>query len=147
MSITRRTDLFPLSLFDDLLNKDLWNMTLNNNSVTSTTIPAANIRENSDSFIVEMAAPGMTREDFKVELDGNTLTIVSEKNEQAEEKEGERYIRREFSYQSFRRSFQLSKDVVDVDKIEARYQNGVLHLVIPKKDEARVKPPRMIHIN
>jgi HSP20 family protein len=61
-------------------------------------------------------------------------------------KEGERYTRREFSYQSFQRSFTLPKDVVDIDQIHAKYENGVLHLLIPKKEEAKQKPPRMIEI-
>lgn len=145
MSILRRNDLFP-SLFDDLLSRDLWNLGVTNNSSTNTTIPAANIRETPDNYEVEMAAPGMTKNDFKVELDGNTLTITSEKNDQREDKEEDRYISREFSYQSFQRTFQLHKDVVDVDKIEAKYENGVLHLLIPKKEEAKQKPPRMIQI-
>ena len=149
MSIIRRSDPFPgmNNLFDDLFSRDLWNWGLNNNSSTNTTVPAVNIRENNESFIVEMAAPGMTRDDFKVELDGNMLTINSEKKDQQEQKEDERYTRQEFSYQSFQRSFQLHKDVVDIDKIEAKYENGVLHLVIPKKEEVKQKPPRMIQIS
>src|SRR5215216_3080389 len=138
MAITRRSDLFPVmnNLFDDFFTRDLWNWGNNSNSSTNTTIPAVNISETNENFEVEMAAPGMTKDDFRVELDGNLLTISSEKKDQKEEKEGEKYSRREFSYQSFQRSFQLQKDVVDADKIEAKYQNGVLHLVIPKKEEA-----------
>jgi HSP20 family protein len=146
MSILRRNDLFP-TLFDDLFTRDLWNWGQDNNSSTNTTVPAVNIRETADNYEVEMAAPGMTKNDFRVELDGNTLTITSEKNNESEEKEGDRYVRREFSYQSFRRTFQLHKDVVDADKIEARYENGVLYLLIPKKEEAKQKPPKMIQIS
>jgi HSP20 family protein len=133
--------------FNDFLTRDLWNWGLSNNSVTNTTIPAVNIKETNDAFDVEVAAPGMKKDDFKVELDGNMLTISSEKTDEANEKEGERYSRREFSYQSFQRTFQLPKDVVDSDKIEARYENGLLHLVIPKKEEAKQRPPRMIQIS
>ena len=146
MSIIRRSDFFPASIFDDFLSRDLMNWGMNNNSSTNTTIPAVNIRETNDNFVVEMAAPGMTKEDFKVELDGDLLTISSEKKSEQETKEDERFTRKEFSYQSFTRSFQLSKAVVDADNIEARYENGVLHLVIPKKEEARPKPPRQIRI-
>jgi HSP20 family protein len=96
---------------------------------------------------VEVAAPGMTKKDFKVELNGNALTISSQKSNQQEQKEGERYFRKEFSYQSFQRTFTLQKDVVDSDKIEARYENGLLHLLIPKKEEAKQKPPRLIQIS
>ena len=148
MSINRRSNLFPVlnNAFDDFFTRDLWNWGNTNNSSTNTTVPAVNIRETNENFIVEMAAPGMNRNDFKVELDGNLLTISSEKQDQREEREEEKYSRCEFSYQSFQRSFQLQKDVVDAEKIEAKYENGVLNLVIPKKEEAKQKPPRMIEI-
>lgn len=140
--------MFP-NLFDDLFARDLWNVNMGNYSSTHTTIPAVNIRETSENFEVEMAAPGMTKNDFTVELDGNVLTITSErKNEnESERNEGERYTRKEFSYQSFQRTFQLAKNVVDADKIEAKYENGVLRLLIPKKEEAKPKPPKMIQIS
>jgi HSP20 family protein len=151
MSILKRNgDLFPAmpGLFNDFLTRDFFNWGLSNNSLTNTTIPAVNIRETKDSFVVEMAAPGMSKKDFRVELDGNMLTISSEKsNEQQDENENERYSRKEFSYQSFQRTFNLPKDVVDAEKIEAKYQDGVLHLVVPKREEAKQKPPRMININ
>jgi len=146
MSIIKRNELFP-GVFDDFFSRDLWNWGLNNNSSTNTTIPAVNIRETNENFEVEMAAPGMNKEDFKVELDGNMLTIISELQKENEEKEGERYTRKEFSYQSFQRTFQLPKDVVDADKIEAKYENGVLRLLVPKKEEAKPKPPKTIQIS
>lgn len=148
MAIIKRNDFFPgLNLFDDFFTRDLLNWGVNNGSSTNTTIPMVNIKENNENFEVEMAAPGMNKEDFKVELDGNVLTITSEKRDEQEVKEGERYSRREFSYQSFQRSFQLPKEVVDADKIEAKYENGVLRLVVPKKEEAKPKPPKMIQIS
>ena len=114
MSIMKRNEMFPgLNLFDDFFSRDLWNWGLNNNSTTNTTIPLVNVKETGENFEVEMAAPGMNKQDFKVELDGNLLTITSEKNQENDVKEGERYSRREFSYQSFQRSFQLPKEVVD----------------------------------
>ena len=134
------------TLFDDLFSRDLWNWGLANNSTTNTTLPAVNIRETAENFEVEMAAPGMNKEDFRVELEGNQLRISSEKNSDRTSNEGERYTRREFSYQSFQRSFTLPKDVVDVEQIHAKYENGVLHLLIPKKEEAKQRPPRMIEI-
>lgn len=147
MSLTRwNNNQGMTNLFDDLFSRDLWNWGLANNSTTNTTIPAVNIRESADSYEVEMAAPGMRREDFKVELDGNNLTISSEMQNEQEEKEGERYTRREFSYQSFQRTFTLPRNVVDVDQINAKYENGVLRLLIPKREEAKQKPPRMIEI-
>jgi HSP20 family protein len=135
------------NLFDDFFTRDLSNWGLTNNSSTQTTIPAVNIRETNDNFEVEMAAPGMNKEDFKVELDGNQLTIYSEKKTEQRDNEENRYSRQEFSYESFQRSFTLPKDVVDVDKIEAHYTNGVLHLTIPKKEEVKKRPARMIEIS
>jgi len=146
MSLIRRSNMPMTNLFDDFFNRDLWNWSLNNNSNTGTSIPAVNIRETNDHFEVEVAAPGMKKEDFKVELDGNMLTIRSERKNEETVNEGERYSRREFSYQSFERSFQLPKDVVDIEQIRARYENGLLMLTIPKKEEAKQKPPRMIEI-
>lgn len=133
-------------LFDDFFNRDLFNWGNLNFSDTNTTIPAVNIKETADNYQVEVAAPGMTKKDFKLELNGNSLTISSQKSNQ-EQKEDERYFRKEFSYQSFQRTFTLQKDVVDSDKIEAKYENGLLHLLIPKKEEAKQKPPRLINIS
>jgi len=134
------------NLFDDFFSRDLLNWGLDNNSSTNTTIPAVNIKETADNFEVEMAAPGMRKEDFRIELNGNDLTISSERQNEREVAEGERYSRREFSYQSFQRSFTLPRNVVDVDQIDAKYENGVLHLLIPKREEAKQKPPKMIEI-
>jgi len=149
MSLIRRNDFFPSvpSLFNEFFAKDIWDWGQGNSSSTNTTIPAINVKETNDHFEVEVAAPGMKKDDFKVELDGNMLTISSEMKNEWEDKEGERYTRREFSYQSFQRSFQLPRDVVDENKIEAKYENGVLRLVIPKKEHAKQRPPRMISIN
>ena len=136
---------FP-SIFNDFFNRELFDWGESNFSDTGTTIPAVNIRETKDDFEVEMAAPGMKKEDFRIELDGNLLTISSEMKKDSETKEGAQYTRREFSYQSFQRSFTLPKEVVDSEKINARYENGVLRLQIPKKEEVKPKPPKMITI-
>jgi HSP20 family protein len=137
--------LFP-TFFDDFFNKDLFNWGNLNFSGTNTTIPAVNIKETGDAYEVEVAAPGMSKKDFRVELNGNTLSISSEKA--SNEDSGEHtYFRREFSYQSFQRTFELQKDVVDVDNIQAKYENGLLHLLIPKKEEAKQKGPKLIQIS
>ena len=150
MSLARRTtDQFPTltGFFDDLFGRDLFNWGTTNFSSTNTTIPAVNIKETNDSFEVEVAAPGMKKDDFKVQLDGNTLTISSESQQETNEgNNDEKYSRREFSYQSFQRMFVLPKDVVDEDKIAARYENGILKLEIPKREEAKKKGPRVINI-
>jgi HSP20 family protein len=134
-------------LFDEFLNKDLFDWGNSNYSMAGTTIPAVNVKETADSFQVEMAAPGMNKEDFKVELNNSILTISSERKHESEEKEGERFSRKEFSYQTFQRSFQLSKDAVDADNIQAKYENGVLRLLIPKREEVKQKPSRLINIS
>ena len=151
MSLVKRanTDLFSgmPTLFNDFFTRDLWDWNLNNNSNTNTSIPAVNIRETAEAYEVEMAAPGMKKEDFRIELDNNMLTITSEREQRNNQKDGERYTRREFSYQAFQRSFHLANHVVDVDKIVAKYENGLLHLTIPKKEEAKQRPPKTIQIS
>jgi HSP20 family protein len=150
MTLVKRNGglLNPLPmLFDDFFNRDLFNWNNSNFSASNTSIPAVNIKETAENYEVEVAAPGMSKNDFKVELDGNTLTISSERTHEKEQQEEERYSRREFSYQRFQRSFTLQKDVVDIDKIQAKYENGLLQLLIPKKEEAKQKPPRMIQIS
>lgn len=137
---------FP-TLFDDFLNRDIFNWGLTNFSNTNTTIPAVNIKETPDNYEVEVAAPGMTKKDFRVQLEGNTLTISSEKTTQKEQSEDVRYTSREFSYQSFSRTFTLQKDVMDTERIQARYEDGVLHLLIPKMEHAKQKQPRLIEIS
>jgi HSP20 family protein len=133
-------------LFDDFFSRDLFNWKNSNFSDTNTTIPAVNIKETPEHYEVEVAAPGMTKKDFKVELDGNMLTIRSERENQKEEKDQERYFQREFSYESFQRTFNLQKEVVDIEKISARYEDGLLKLMIPKKEEVKQKP-RQIQIS
>lgn len=149
MSLIRRNrDSFPAlpDFFNDFFDRDLFNWGSSNFSETGTTIPAVNIRETGDEFEVEVAAPGMEKKDFKIELDGNTLTIVSEKKESDEVKR-ENFTRKEFSYQTFQRSMVLPKDVVDEDKIRARYENGLLRLTIPKREEVKKKAPKVISIS
>ena len=136
---------FP-TLFDDFLNRDIFNWGLSNFSETNTTIPAVNIKETPDNYEVEVAAPGMTKKDFKVVLEGNNLTISSEKAAKNEQTHDVRYASREFSYQSFSRTFTLQKDVVDTEKIQAKYEDGVLHLLIPKMEHAKQKQPKLIEI-
>lgn len=139
-----RSALAP-SVWDNLFNPDLFNWE-SNFANTGNSLPAVNIKETPDNFLVEMAAPGMEKKDFKIELDGTALTISSEKQNESEEKEGANYSRREFSYQSFYRTFHLPKEVVNADKIRAKYENGLLRLEIPKREEAKQKPIRLIDI-
>ncbi len=136
---------FP-TLFDDFLNRDIFSWGLSNFSNSNTTIPAVNVKETADNYEVEVAAPGMKKKDFKVVLEGNQLTISSEKTAVKENEEAEKYRSREFSYQSFSRTFNLQRDVVDTEKIVAKYEDGVLHLLIPKMEHAKQKQPKLIEI-
>ena len=136
-------------LFDDFFNREVFNNGLMHSSATATTIPAVNIKETSEQYEVELAAPGMQKSDFKIQLDGQKLTISSEK-ETTHENEGEnnfQYINREYSYQSFSRTFTLRDEVLDTEKIEAKYENGVLSLLVPKKEHAKQKAPRLINVS
>ncbi len=133
------------SIWDNFFDRDVFNWG-SNFANTGNSMPAVNIKETPESFVVEMAAPGMEKKDFKIELDGSALTISSEKQNESEEKEGENYNRKEFSYQSFYRTFHLPKEVVNADKIQAKYENGLLRLEIPKREEAKQKPARLIDI-
>jgi HSP20 family protein len=142
-------NLFPAipSLFDDFFNRDWLDSSLNTWKTAGTTLPAVNVRETDDSFAIEVAAPGMKRDDFKVQLQNNMLTISSEFQDEQEEKERNGYTRREFSYQAFQRSFALPENSVEGNKIAARYADGILHITIPKREEAKVKPPRLISVS
>lgn len=137
-------DVFPSisSLLDDVFNNDLRK---SNYSATRTTLPKVNIVEDDNGFEVEVAAPGFDKKDFNINVEENVLTISSERKEEQKE-EGKNYSRREFSYQSFSRSFTLP-DSADADKIKAKYENGILAVSIPKKEEAKPRPPKSISIS
>jgi HSP20 family protein len=107
--------------------------------------PLANILEHPDSFELNLAAPGLKKEDFKIHLESNVLTISSEINDEKEE-ETKNYTRKEFHYSSFSRSFTLPR-TVDLEKIKADYDNGVLKVFLPKKDEARLDIKKEIKIS
>ena len=146
-TLVRRNASFP-SLFEDLFLRDLFDTSNVNWNPGTTSLPAVNVMETNDSFVLEVAAPGMKREDFHVELDNNMLTITSSVEENKEQKEkADLYTRREFSYQSFERTFALPENKVQGDKISAKYTDGVLYITVPKAEEAKVKPPKQIAIS
>ena len=109
----------------------------------NTTSPAVNIIENEDEFRIEVAAPGMTKEDFHVDVNPDNELVISmeKKNEEKEEdpKKKGTYLRREFSYSSFRQSFALPENV-EKSKIEAKMEHGVLTIDLPKKEETKQVP-------
>lgn len=117
-----------------------------NFSSTNTSLPAVNVKETDDDFVIELAAPGMDKNDFKINFKNNVLTISSEKKNENEEK-SQNYTRKEFSYQSFQRSFTVSDNAVLGDKISAKYNNGILHITLPKREELKPQPEREIKIS
>ncbi|HYX05682.1 MAG TPA: Hsp20/alpha crystallin family protein [Bacteroidales bacterium] len=134
--------IFP-SFVDEFFGTDL----LNNFFETRTGIntPAVNIVEGKDDFRIEVAAPGLDKKDFKIDIDNNMLSISAEKENKVKEEE-DNYVRREFGYTSFKRTFTLP-DSVNADQIKATHKEGILQITIPKKEEARVKPPKKIEIS
>lgn len=135
------------SLLNDLFTDDWFDSSLTNWKSSGATLPAVNVRETNDEFRIEVAAPGMKRGDFRVELDNHVLTISSQREDNREEKDQDgNYTRREFSYQSFQRSFTLPANKVEGDKIVARYEDGILYVTVPKKEEAKVKPAKQISV-
>lgn len=150
MTLSGLTTGFPslnsrqASIFDHFFNDDMMDWANLNYSSTNTTLPKVNIKETNDEFVIEVAAPGMKKGDFKVNYDNGKLSISSEVNDGTQDDEG--YTCREFSYQSFQRTFNVSQDLVDGDKINAKYIDGILQIVLPKREEIKPKPVKEIAI-
>lgn len=128
------------SFFDDFWDRDFFK-----GFATGTTLPAVNIKETEDMFSIEVAAPGLEKDDFTVEVNNGMLTVSAEKEAEMEEKDGEEVTRREFNFTSFRRALALP-DSVKEDGITAKYKNGVLFLTLPKMAEAKTKPRKTVKI-
>lgn len=123
------------TVFDDFFRP--WNEWFEQNEAwpRMRNMPAVNITEEKDAYRVSLAVPGMKKDDFAVDVEGNMLTIRAEKEETTEEKE-KKYTRKEYSFSSFSRSFTLP-DGVNKEKIVATYENGILLLELPKKEEVK----------
>jgi len=145
MTLVKYPNAIP-ALLENLFNNDVDFLTKRNYSETNTTLPSVNIKENTEDFEVEVAAPGFDKSDFNIELNNDLLTVSSEKQVENETKENEKFTKREFSYQAFTRSFTLP-ELVEGDKITAKYENGILKINIPKKEEAKPKPVKQIKIS
>ena len=142
---TNKRNWFP-SIFDELLAPNFFEG-ITANAGLGLNVPAVNILEKENSFFVELAVPGKKKEDFNIALEDQVLTISSEtKHENEEKDEKGKYTRKEFSYSSFKRSFTLP-DMVDEEKINAKYEEGVLKIEIPKKEVAIENSKRMIEIS
>lgn len=129
------------SFFNDFFDND-WMVRAN------ATAPAINVIENEKEYKVEVAAPGMTKDDFKIQLsDNNELVISMEKKNETKEGEEKKYLRREFSYSKFEQALVLPDDV-DANKIGANVQDGVLNITLPKlAPEEKAKVNKMIEIH
>jgi HSP20 family protein len=128
--------------WDDFFNDSFFNGT--SPAGYKNTSPAVNILESNELFRIEVAAPGITREDFNINLEDDILTISSEQKEEKEEND-RRYLLREFSYNAFKRSFKLT-ETIDAENIKASYDSGILTIELPKKEEALPKAPRQIEV-
>ena len=131
------------STWDSFFGKDYLPEFFTNGSYKS--VPAVNIMEDNDGYTIEVAAPGLTKKDFNINLENKVLTISSERENQVENNEGTTY-RREFSYNNFKRSFTLP-DSINSEQIKASHKNGILYVALPKREEAKVQPARQIAIS
>lgn len=143
---TKSKASFPVwsNMLDDLLSREIPTV-FSSNFNTGLTLPKVNIKETPDSFIVDMAVPGLKKSDFQIDLDHQVLSISVESRDENEQEEGN-YTRKEFGYASFKRTFTLPESVND-EKINANYSDGILSITLPKKDEAKKKPSRSIEIS
>ena len=140
MNLIRKQPPFFPSLIDDFIKTD-WNLKV---PTFSGTVPAVNIKELDSQFEIELAVPGMKKDDFEIEVEDGVLSISSTQEEEQVNEKG-KFTRREFSYSSFRRSFTLPESV-DPKKIDATYKEGVLLVLLPKHKEAQPQPKKLIKI-
>lgn len=135
------------SLLDEFFPKDIMEWSFKNFTDIGSTMPSVNLSETEREYQIDLAAPGMKKEDFKVEIEDKTISIASEKEERSEEmNKKENYTRKEFSYRSFCRSFHLP-DAAETERIEATYKDGILHITIPKNSSRLSNSKKNIPIN
>lgn len=139
MNLIRKQAPFFPSLIDDFINQD-WNL----KTPSSITLPAVNIKDLEAQFEIELAVPGMKKSDFEIEVEDGLLSISSSLEEEQVTEKG-KFTRREFSYNSFKRTFTIP-DSVDPSNIEAQYSDGVLQLRLPKRKESLPQPKKLIKI-
>ncbi|MEO8148373.1 MAG: Hsp20/alpha crystallin family protein [Bacteroidia bacterium] len=146
MSLTKtmnKGNLFP-TVFSDFFKPDrFFNPTWLEGEFEQT-MPAVNIKENGKQFFIEVAAPGFNKNDFKVNVEDDMLTISAEKREERSE-ENERFTRKEYFYNTFSRTFNLPQNS-NFDKLDAKYENGILKLTLPKKEETKVSLKKEIKV-
>lgn len=143
MTLIKRSEGLLPSMWNDLLDNDWFDFP--NFVRKGMSVPAVNIRETDMDYKVEMAVPGMQKKDFKISLENNVLTISAEEQSEKSDKENG-YTRKEFNYKSFHRSFTLPEGADDA-KIAAEYKDGVLNIVIPKKENMKSKVSKEIVVS
>jgi len=144
MSIIKRSDwpsLVNNSFLSDFFDNDRF---FDSDWLKKQSVPAVNVKETDTSFEIEVAAPGLTKKDFKITAENGMLNISSEKKEEKEVKE-KNYTRKEFSYNSFSRSFALPENTTE-DDIKANYEDGILKLEVAKKAATQAKPRKAIEV-
>ena len=145
MSLIKSKPAFSTpGLFTDFFNDGFLDNELMNLPLTRW-VPNANVLETADEYIIELAAPGMDKNEFKVEVQEDVVTIEGQHDEQKEER-GDEYHRKEFKTTSFKRSFRLPKSVI-ADGVDAKYAQGILKLTLPKREEAKSIGKKLIKIS
>ena len=146
IKFNNRNRLFP-SWNNDNLKSFLSNDNFFNNDFfeEDSLMPAMNVKEHDNDFEIEFAAPGFSKKDFEVTIDDNILNVCGEKKKETEEKDDD-YTRKEFSYNSFKRSLSLPKSVNAEQDVKATYKNGILKLNLQKKEEAKELPKKVIEV-
>ena len=139
----QKEELFPSLLSDFFDNNRFFRNPWFEREFTNS-LPAVNIKEDGKQFDIEFAAPGFNKNDFKINVENNVMTVSAEKKDEKNE-ENKRFTRKEFNYSSFSRSFTLPQSV-NSDKIDAKYTDGVLHLQVPKKDQVKDSPTKEIKV-
>jgi HSP20 family protein len=138
-----RPRTFNPSVFDDFFKP--WNEWFSDRKGVISTVPAVNVTESDGKYQVMLAAPGLKKEDFHIDIDGNLITISAETKSEKEEKE-EQFTRKEYNYTSFSRTFTLPENI-NKESVEAKYENGELKLVLPKKGGVQTPAKQEIKIN
>jgi len=128
------------NIFNEIMNTS-FNELSKNHLVSNR--PAVNVIESADNFRIELSAPGLSKEDFKIDIEKDILTI--EANKKVETLEGQKIIKQEFNFNKFKRTFRLP-ETIDAKNIDASFVNGILNLTLAKKEEAKEQPPRSIEI-
>ena len=130
------------NIIDDVFNRSISDLVGSDYAVTN---PSVNITEQNDSFTLDLAAPGLEKKDFNIAIEKGQLIISASKENKSEENQVGKWARKEFNFETFRRTFHLS-DLINTDHITAEYQNGILSVVLPKKEDAKEKASKTIEI-